>query len=55
LPVARFASMDARVAYKSPGRLTWSVAGQNLTHGSQHQTVGPAVERRVLGTLSFTF
>jgi outer membrane receptor for ferrienterochelin and colicins len=55
LPVARFTSMDARIAYKSPGRLTWSVSGQNLTHGSQHQTVGPAVERRVLGTLSFTF
>jgi outer membrane receptor for ferrienterochelin and colicins len=54
-PVAGFASVDARFACKAPSRLTWAVSGQNLTQASQQQTVGPAVERRVLGTLSFHF
>jgi hypothetical protein len=55
VPVAGFASVDARVAFKAPSHLTWAVSGQNLTQASQRQTVGPAVERRVLGTMSFTF
>jgi hypothetical protein len=54
-PVAGFASVDARFACKAPSRLTWAVSGQNLTQASQQQTVGPAVERRVLGTISFHF
>ena len=54
-PVAGFVSVDARFAGKAPSRLTWAVTGQNLTHASQRQTVGPAVERRVLGELSFHF
>jgi outer membrane receptor for ferrienterochelin and colicins len=54
-PVAGFASVDARFAYKAPAHLTWAVSGQNLTQASQRQTVGPAVERRVLGTMSFNF
>jgi iron complex outermembrane receptor protein len=54
-PVASFASVDARFACKAPNRLTWAVSGQNLTQPTQQQTVGPAVERRVLGTLSFHF
>jgi outer membrane receptor for ferrienterochelin and colicins len=54
-PVAAFASVDARFACKAPSRLTWAVSGQNLTQANQQQTVGPAVERRVLGTISFHF
>ncbi|HTF64280.1 MAG TPA: hypothetical protein VK638_16475, partial [Edaphobacter sp.] len=48
-------SVDGRVAYNFTNRFTWSIAGQNLTHASQVQTSGPAVERRVLGTISFNF
>jgi iron complex outermembrane receptor protein len=54
-PVAGFVSLDGRIAYNLTDRMTWSVAGQNLTHASQPQTAGPAVERRVLGTMSFHF
>jgi outer membrane receptor for ferrienterochelin and colicins len=54
-PIPGFVALDARAAYKYRDRITWSVAGQNLTHASQQQTIGPAVERRVLGTISFTF
>jgi outer membrane receptor for ferrienterochelin and colicins len=53
--VPGFVSMDARAAYKLRDRITWSVAGQNLTHATQRQTAGPAVERRVLGTMTFNF
>ena len=42
-----------RVAYKLNSRFTWAVSGQNLAHASQIQTSGPAVERRVLGTVIF--
>ncbi|MGD0446459.1 MAG: TonB-dependent receptor [Edaphobacter sp.] len=54
-PVAGFASVDARFACNAPNRLTWAISGQNLTQASQQQTVGPAVERRVLATISFHF
>jgi outer membrane receptor for ferrienterochelin and colicins len=54
-PVAGFVSMDGRAAYNLTDRMTWSVSGQNLTHASQIQTSGPAVERRVLGTMSIYF
>jgi outer membrane receptor for ferrienterochelin and colicins len=55
VPVPQHLSVDARAAYNLTDWITWSVAGQNLTHASQVQTSGPAVERRVLGTISFTF
>jgi outer membrane receptor for ferrienterochelin and colicins len=55
IPIAAFASVDARVGYQLTERWTWAVSGQNLTHASQIQTGGPAVERRVLGTMSFRF
>jgi outer membrane receptor for ferrienterochelin and colicins len=55
IPVAGFVSLDGRVAYNLTSRMTWSVSGQNLTHASQLQTSGPAVERRVLGTMSINF
>jgi iron complex outermembrane receptor protein len=54
-PIGAFVAMDGRIAYNLTDRMTWSVAGQNLTHASQPQTAGPAVERRVLGTMSFHF
>jgi outer membrane receptor for ferrienterochelin and colicins len=54
-PIPAFASIDGRLAYKLNRRITWSGSGQNLTHASQIQTGGPAVERRLLGTMSFTF
>jgi outer membrane receptor for ferrienterochelin and colicins len=54
-PVAGFISLDGRVAYKLADKLTWAVSGQNLTHANQIQTAGPAIERRVLSTLSFAF
>ena len=50
-----FVSFDARAAYNITNQLTWSVSAQNFTHASQIQTSGPAVERRVLGTMSFHF
>ena len=53
VPVTGFVSLDARIAYNETNWLTWSVAGQNLTHASQIQTGGPAVERRVLGSMTF--
>jgi outer membrane receptor protein involved in Fe transport len=55
IPVSGFVSFDGRVAYNVANRVTWSISGQNLTHDSQIQTSGPAVERRVLGTMSFHF
>jgi outer membrane receptor for ferrienterochelin and colicins len=55
IPIAGFVSLDSRIAYNLNNRLVWSVSGQNLSHASQVQTGGPAVERRVLGTMSFNF
>jgi len=54
-PVGGFASLDTRVAYNLTNRMTWSISGQNLTLASQLQTAGPAIERRVLGTMSMHF
>jgi len=55
VPVPGFTSIDARVAYTQTRWATWSISGQNLTHAIQIQTAGPAVERRMLGTLSINF
>ena len=46
--IGAFVAVDGRVAYKLNQRITWSVSGQNLTHASQIQTSGPAVERRLV-------
>jgi iron complex outermembrane receptor protein len=54
-PIPAFTTIDGRVAYNLNRRITWAVSGQNLTHASQIQTSGPAVERRVLGTMTFNF
>jgi iron complex outermembrane receptor protein len=55
VPIPGYVSIDGRIAYKNAHGMTWSVSGQNLTHGSQVQTSGPAVERSVLSTLSIRF
>ena len=55
IPIPPFVSVDGRVVYSLTNRMTWSVSGQNLTHASQIQTSGPAVERRVLGEMSLHF
>jgi iron complex outermembrane receptor protein len=54
-PIAGFVSLDGRIAYSIRKWTVWSVSGQNLAHASQIQTSGPAVERRVLGALTFNF
>jgi iron complex outermembrane receptor protein len=54
-PIPGYASVDARVGYKLNDRLTFSLAGQNLTSSPQRQTSAPEVQRRVIGTLKFTF
>ncbi|MHB2007559.1 MAG: TonB-dependent receptor plug domain-containing protein [Acidobacteriaceae bacterium] len=54
-PIEGFVSLDGRIAYNPKKWTTWSISGQNLGHASQIQTSGPAVERRVLGTLTFNF
>jgi hypothetical protein len=54
-PIPGFASIDGRVAYKLNQRIAWAGSGQNLTHASQIQAFGPAVERRVLGPMTFAF
>jgi outer membrane receptor for ferrienterochelin and colicins len=54
-PVPAYVEADARVAYHVSRRVTAAISGQNLLHSSQRQTSGPAVERRVLGTLTIDF
>jgi iron complex outermembrane receptor protein len=55
IPIPGFVSLDSRVAYNLTNWLAWSASGQNFTHANQIQTGGPAVERRVFGTMSFNF
>jgi len=55
VPIGAYIAVDGRIAYKVNRRITWDASGQNLTHASQIQTSGPAVERRVLGTMTYTF
>jgi hypothetical protein len=54
-PIPAFTAIDGRIAYNLNQRITWAVSGQNLSHASQIQTSGPAVERRVLGSMTFNF
>lgn len=54
-PVPAYTEVDARFAYRLTHRITAALSGQNLLHASQRQTSGPAVERRVLGTLTVEF
>ncbi len=53
--VPAFAFVDARVGYRFDSRLELSISGQNLAHAEQHQTGAPAVERRIIASVSFSF
>lgn len=53
--IPAYLSLDGRIGYTVSNRFTLAVSGQNLTHATQVQTSGPAVERRILGTVSFHF
>ncbi|TAL04370.1 MAG: TonB-dependent receptor [Rhodospirillaceae bacterium] len=50
--IPAYTSTDGRIGYKITEHVTLAISGQNLTASSQQQTSGPAVERRVLGTLT---
>ena len=52
VPVGAYTSLDGRVAYQITDWATIAVSGQNLLQPTQRQTVGPAVERRIMATLS---
>jgi iron complex outermembrane receptor protein len=47
-------SVDTRVAYRLKGGATLSVAAQNLVTSPQTQTSGPAVQRRILFSFSWS-
>jgi hypothetical protein len=51
----RIVYRDGRVAYSLNRWMSLSASGRNFTHGSQLQTGGPVVGRRLLGTMSFNF
>ena len=53
--VPSYVAVDARVGYTLNDRMTLSLSGQNLTHSQQIQTSGPAVERRVIGSVRMKF
>jgi outer membrane receptor for ferrienterochelin and colicins len=55
VPIAGYASFDARVAYRLSEAITASVSGQNLLHDEQRQTTAAFIERRVFATLSIDF
>ncbi|WP_421933671.1 TonB-dependent receptor plug domain-containing protein [Phenylobacterium sp.] len=54
-PVNAFASLSARVGYRTETGITLALAGQNLLHERQNQTSGLGAERRVLFTVSKTW
>ncbi|MHB1204093.1 MAG: TonB-dependent receptor plug domain-containing protein [Rhodospirillaceae bacterium] len=53
--IAAYASVDGRIAYKLTDKVTLALSSQNLTTDSQRQTSGPNVERRVLGTVTYSY
>ncbi len=54
-PVDSYASLSARVGYRTQSGITLAVAGQNLLTERQKQTRGLEAERRVLFTVSKTW
>ncbi len=50
--VPSYVSVDARLGYRLSDRLTLDISGQNVLHAQQVQTSGPALERRLIGTLN---
>lgn len=53
--IPAYASVDGRIGYKLTERATLALSGQGLTQANQTQTSGPAVERRVLATLTVKY
>ena len=51
-PVNAYASLSARVGYKTESGIVLAVAGQNLLHERQNQTSGLQAERRAQFTIS---
>jgi outer membrane receptor for ferrienterochelin and colicins len=54
-PVNAFASLSARLGYKTQNGVTLAIAGQNLLRERQDQTSGLQAERRVQFTVSKTW
>ena len=50
-----FFELEARLGLKITSHATLAISGQNLLHAEQVQTSGPAVERRILGRLTYQF
>jgi outer membrane receptor for ferrienterochelin and colicins len=55
IPLHGYASVDGRIAYQWNKRWTFAASGQNLFRPQQQQTAGPAVERQLMGSATFTF
>jgi iron complex outermembrane receptor protein len=53
--IPEYVSMDGRVAYKLTDWSTLALSGQGITQANQTQTSGPAVQRRVLATLTVRY
>ena len=51
-PVKGFATLSARVAYRTDDGLTFAVSGKNLTQERQRQMTGLEAERQLLATIS---
>ena len=54
-PIDDYLSLDGRISYRISNWATLAVSGQNLGQSGQHQTVGPPVQRRVIGSLTAEF
>lgn len=54
-PVGAYASLDARIGYALTDNVTLAVSGRNLGAAAQAQTVGPKVERVVMGSLTIRY
>jgi outer membrane receptor protein involved in Fe transport len=52
-PVHAYATLNARVGYRLMDQLTVALSSQQINESRQFQTAGPAVERRVLLSLSW--
>lgn len=52
VPIAPYATIEARLAYRLTDRFTVALSGQNLVNAQQQQTSGPDVERQLFVTLS---
>jgi iron complex outermembrane receptor protein len=55
VPIAGYATLDARLGYRLNDRIDLALSGQGLTHARQRETSAPDVERRIFGTLEVRF